>query len=216
VEASVRPSVAVPAAEAVDDPKLSTAIAAFARDLDAGRVRTVDGRWHDREELRRLRAALTHLDAELGTRSLSEVAPADVERLVGLLRVEGLPETRLNSITEAFRSVLVHAAGRGTIDERPAIGPPRGQPTAERDEALEERDRELADRQAIADETEPLEPDHAASISVRADAPPRQIDTPRTPTEAVLGVAVEAAKWTERLIVLAFVVVVVVLALELG
>jgi hypothetical protein len=199
VEASVRPSAGEAEARRgpgtdqplgqgprpVDDPKLSTVIAAFRRDLAAERVRGLHRLPRSREELRRLGSALTHIDSELGTANIDSVGPGDAGSLIDRLAEAGLAEDRLRSVSEALRSLFAYAVARGLLERDPI--------------------EDGGERRTGGGTLPP------------ASAPdPWSSDDLLRPAYAALGFAVRIAKWTERLIVLAFVVVVVLLVLELS
>jgi site-specific recombinase XerC len=87
-------------------------IADFLRDAERGIVRAAADRPHTPRDVRELRAALGHVDAELGTERVRAVTAADVEALVERLRAAGLSERRLDTIVEALRALDAYAAAR--------------------------------------------------------------------------------------------------------
>jgi hypothetical protein len=187
----------------VDDRRLSTVIAAFRRDVEVTRP---------------LSAALTHIDSELGGRPVGSLDAGDAEALLGRLRDAGLTEHRLAAVSEALRALFAYAVDAELLDRSPLDGRPPGRPTRP-EAALRGPERRAQAPPSLA--ARPPEPpdvryEPTALPPRLADPPPRAAKPLRTPTEAVLAVAVGAAKWTERLILLAFVVVVIALALELG
>jgi hypothetical protein len=87
---------------------LGDVIADFLR--DAGQGLMPSDRPYTPAEVRDLRAALGHVDAELGREPVRGVQAADIEALVERLRAAGLSERRLAAMLEALRALDRYAA----------------------------------------------------------------------------------------------------------
>lgn len=96
---------------------LGAVIAEFMRATDAGA---------DRE----LRAALTHVDAELGTMPVGTVRPRHLTALLEDLREAGLSPRREAAVVEALHAVFAFAVARGLVaaDPTPGAAPRRAAP----------------------------------------------------------------------------------------
>lgn len=96
---------------------LGAVIAEFMRATDAGA---------DRE----LRAALTHVDAELGTMPVGAVRPRHLTALLEDLREAGLSPRREAVVVEALHAVFAFAVARGLVaaDPTPGAAPRRAAP----------------------------------------------------------------------------------------
>jgi len=78
-------------------------------------------------ERRELRAALSHVDAELGSLPLRDVSPRRVDELIDDLRAEGLSESREAAILDAVDELFDFARARPPADRDPIDGPePQG------------------------------------------------------------------------------------------
>ena len=166
-QTALRPTRCAGETRAVATP-LDRLIDEYLREADAGRVLDLDGSAYTPAGLRRLRRALTPVQAVAGTLELAtldhgEHAPEQLGRQV--VEQAGLPPSRLEPIVAALRSVCGFAAegGRGArATERPLGGPKAA-----------------------------------------------------TPTDAMLILGAHVGVWTERIIVIAFVLAAIGLAREL-
>jgi len=156
---------------------VESVIADFLREAQEGRALAIGGRPYTRDELRELRAALTHIASELGTMSVEDVRGWDVHALVDRLREAGLSPGRLSSVVEGFRSLYVYADRRKLIERSPVPGP--------------------------------------ASLGQDERADGESGDVP-SPTDAMLALGAQVVNWTERLVLLAFILVVLALGVEFG
>ena len=165
--------------------ELGAVIAEFLTDAERGWVRDGAGRPYTREGLRELRAALRHIEAELGTMGIADVRSSDVDGVVRRLRNAHLTAswTTTTSIFAAFRALYAYAIGRGLVGESPVEEPP----AAPRWESVPPPD----------------------------SGPPRQVSEGSTPTEVVLALSEHATSWVVRAIVVAFVLVASAVLIEL-
>jgi hypothetical protein len=106
---------------------------------DAGQGLIPSDRPYTPAEVRDLRAALGHVDAELGGEPVRAVRAADIEALVGRLRAAGLSERRLAAMLEALRALDRYAGQRRAdplpvprlsdpAEEKPGSAPPAPAP----------------------------------------------------------------------------------------
>ncbi|HEX5617313.1 MAG TPA: hypothetical protein VFX51_02785 [Solirubrobacteraceae bacterium] len=112
-----RPASRRPLSPLTRDSSLGAVIAEFMRATDSGA---------DRE----LRAALTHVDAELGTMPVRTVRPRHLTALLEDLREAGLSPRREALVVEALHAVFAFAVARGLVaaDPTPDAAPRRAAP----------------------------------------------------------------------------------------
>jgi hypothetical protein len=94
------------------------ALAELIRAAEDGRAQTPAGRPYTRAQLRDLRAALGHVDAELGSLPLQALRHRHVDALVQDLRQEGLSARRETAILDALD--LLYEERAASRKERPA------------------------------------------------------------------------------------------------
>lgn len=150
----------------------------------AGFVRATDPHGDRRE----LRAALSHVEAELGTMPVRAVRTRHVTALLDELRRAGLSPRRETAIVEALRSLYAFAVARGLVAVSP-IGEPARRPTA-----VPRPPRRPAD--------EPRTPPRARAAPV--------------PTLTMLALGARVAFWTTWIIMLGFIALLVLLVVEFG
>jgi hypothetical protein len=81
-------------------------------------------------ERRRLRAALSHVEAGLGTMPIRAVRPRHVATLLDHLQDAGLSDRREAAVVEALHSLFAYAIARGLVAADPVDEPERrGPPT---------------------------------------------------------------------------------------
>ena len=177
----------------VDKTHVGALIASYVRDAEAGRTRDPAGGTYTPAALRSLRRSLDHVEAAAGDVDLTVVDDAGLE-LLGrqVVHHAGLPQSRLGSIVHALRVLSAYAAGRA-----PA-GPPPTDPLPWADPP---RWTDLPPRAAAPRASEP---DPAAAPEAR------------TPTFTLLALGARVSAWIERIIVIAFVLTAIGLALELA
>jgi hypothetical protein len=200
--AAAAPAV-VPAGE-----QLGAVIAEFLQDAQNGRARDYAGQPYTRESLRELRAALTHVDSELGDLSLDAVTGRHVQMLLDDVRDAGLAASRISSIVMALHSLYAYAIDRGLAAGSPLPGPVVPAPVAPAP---------VAPAPAIQDsrwDTPDTRWDTAASHWDTPDAPAPS-SAQRTPTIELLAVARRVVGWTVTTIVVLFVLLLVVLIQQL-
>jgi hypothetical protein len=148
---------------------LDRLIAEYLREADAGRALDVDGSAYTPAGLRRLRRALSPVQAVAGSLDLAALdhVHADTPAQLGRQVVEhaGLPPSRVEPIVAALRSLCGYAAARRR--------------------------------------------------SARATERRRGSDGAPTQTDAMLALGARVGAWTERIIMIAFVLTAIGLALEL-
>jgi site-specific recombinase XerD len=99
---------------------VSAVIADFLEEVDEGRVRDADGDRYARDEVRALRAALSHVASDkLGERDVNTVGSADIRALVSRLRDAGLPRGRVEAMLDALGSLYAYAIRRGLAARNP-------------------------------------------------------------------------------------------------
>ena len=197
-----------------DGRELGAVIAEFLRAAEAGRVRRADGARYGRDDLRALRGALSHVASELGTRGVGTIRGWQIELVLDRLRDAGLPERRVTAVVDALRSLFAYAIGRGLVAASPVIGlsvPDDDVPEFEvpiRDTAARVRDNGTRTRDA-----ETRIRDTQSRIR---DTGTRMWEATRTPTGAMLLLGEQAARWTIRAIVIAFVLLALALVVALA
>ena len=197
-----------------DGRELGAVIAEFLRAAEAGSVRRADGARYGRDDLRALRGALSHVASELGTRGVGAIRGWQIELVLDRLRDAGLPERRVAAVVDALRSLFAYAIGRGLVAASPVIGlsvPDDDVPEFEvpiRDTAARVRDNGTRTRDA---ETRIRD-----TQSLIRDTGTRMWEATRTPTGAMLLLGEQAARWTSRAIVVAFVLLALALVVALA
>jgi hypothetical protein len=178
---------------------LGAVIAEFIGAAREGRVRRTEDRPYSREQLRDLRASLSHVDSALGASDIGLLRPWRIQKLIDGLRDAGLSQRRLSSMLDALRALFAYAVGRGLITSSPVVGVTTPWPDAPTEPRTEEPrpGRSEALRPALFDEP------HALAVDERP-----------TPTYAVLSLVTSAVTWTVRFIVIAFALLGVALVLE--
>jgi hypothetical protein len=101
-----------------DRSSVGGAIAELVRAAEDGRARGPAGETYTRAQLRDLRSALSHLDAELGSLPLQSLRHRHVDALLQDLREEGLSARRENALLVALDLLYAHRAE--SRKERPA------------------------------------------------------------------------------------------------
>lgn len=175
---------------------LGALVAAYLSAAEAGRTLDRAGRRYSPAGVRSLRRALAQVEAVAGpldAAALKVMDPTAIERL-GRQVVEraGLPPTRLGTIVDALRGLAAYTGTRRRpADPRPTDPPRWVDPPTWTDARLR-----------AAPEPPPQSPSAAAPEA-------------RTPTFAMLALGAHISAWTERIIVIAFVLTAIGLALEL-
>jgi hypothetical protein len=185
------------------DDTFTTVIADFLRDAEAGRASDAAGNPYSPAALRCLRRALVHVDAALGTSRLpgAEMDHALVEELGWrVIHETGVPPSRLASVVDALAGLVSYATW-----QRPAALPQWSRPAPRQPERSWERPA----RRHLQD---PFPPDPLAEPMAR----PVSDTEPRTPTFSMLALGAQVGAWMERIIVIAFVLTAIGLALALA
>jgi hypothetical protein len=104
-----RPAHSRPLSPPAGDVTLGSVIAEFLSDAGV-----------DRE----LRAALWHIDAELGTMPVRDIRPRHVTALLDDLRRAGLSASRSDAVEDALHALFAFAVSRRLVAVNPMTGPP--------------------------------------------------------------------------------------------
>jgi hypothetical protein len=189
---------------------LGTLITAYLRAAESGRTLDRSGNPYSAARVRSLRRALGQVEAAAGPldpAALNVMDAAALERL-GRQVVDhaGLPASRLETIVDALRGLSAYAgAGRPRADRLrrrepfPWPDPPSWLDPPSRAEAHEPAP--TSQRAAARESTPP--------------PPPAAAPEARTPTFTMLALGAQVSAWTQRIIVIAFVLTAIGLALEL-
>jgi hypothetical protein len=99
---------------------VGSVITDFLEEADEGRRHDAQRVRHARDEVRALRAALSHVASdELGERDVDAVSDADIRALVSRLRDAGLPPGRVEAVLDALGSLYAYAIRRGMVARSP-------------------------------------------------------------------------------------------------
>ena len=113
-----------------DRSSVGAAVAELIRAAEDGRAQGPGGETYTRAQLRDLRAALSHVDAELGSLPLQSLRHRHVDALLGDLREGGLSARRENAILDALD--LLYAQRAASRTERTTSRTGRGASRTER------------------------------------------------------------------------------------
>jgi hypothetical protein len=111
-------------------------IAAFVQAAEDGRALDGSGERYTPGDLRELRAALSHVDSELGSMDVRAVRTRHVTALLEELRGQGLSSRRETRIAEALTSLYAYALQHDLV----AVGPVIDQPGPEREDPAPSRE----------------------------------------------------------------------------
>jgi hypothetical protein len=170
---------------------LGALIAAYLRAAEAGRTLNRAGRRYSPAEVRSLQRALAQVEAAagpVGANLLGAMDAAALERL-GWQVIDhgGLPPSRLGTIVDALRGLSAYTAAK----PRPAEPRPPAEPAPW------------------------VDPPRRAAAERSHEQGPAAAPESRTPTFTMLALGAQVSAWTERIIVIAFALTVIGLALEL-
>jgi hypothetical protein len=140
---------------------------------------------------RDVRSALSHIDAELGTRPIRTVSARNVVALLGDLRAAGLSPRRETQVADALHALFAFAVARRLIAASPIVETTRPERSA--------RPRSRP-RPAPAAAAPPLE----------------QAEELRTPTLSMLALGARVAWWTALIVTTGFAALLLLLVLELA
>ena len=166
--------------------ELGTVIAAYLQDAEAGRALSPDGGPYSPAALRRVRVALGHVDAAAGGLDPGALGAMDAGELEQLGRL-AVDRAGLSPSRLPLMLQALHSLSAYAADGNGSAV--RSGPAV--------RTGATAPSAAVARGGAVAEPD------------------PRTPTYAMLALGAQLGTWTERIIVIAFVLTVIGLALEL-
>jgi hypothetical protein len=168
-----------PPSRLTGDSSVGAVIAAFAKSADPALER------------RELRAALSHIAAELGTMPIRAVRARHVVGLLDDLRDEGLSPRRETAVVDALGSLFAFAVARRLIAVSPVTEPARP----------ERHQRPRPERH------------HRPRPRAAAPAPPEET---HTPTLTMLALGARVAWWTALIVTLGFATLLLVLVVELA
>jgi hypothetical protein len=109
VTAGADPAFAFPSRQTPGGPLLGDVIAQYLADAEDGRARESGGKRYTRESLRELRAALAHVDSQMGDRPVDELTSETVARLLGELARTGVATDRIDSVVLALHALHSYA-----------------------------------------------------------------------------------------------------------
>lgn len=165
------------------DSSLSEVIAEFLRTTDPGAGR------------RELRAAISHVDAELGTIPVRAVRSRHVSAMLARLRRAGLSSRRQSAVLEALHSLFSFALARRLVSVDPTPD-----------------DRTSWDVDPTVDDWTRRDEHRPAPAAHRAPAPTRS----PTPTLTMLALGARVALWTTWIVTIVFVLLLLALFVELA
>jgi len=180
-----------------------TVIAEYVREAEAGRALDAAGHPYSPAALRSLRRALVHVEAALGSMPLHAVDDMDsavVDYLARQVLADArLSPSRLDSIVDALSSLVAYATR-----QRPA-DPPRWEPPVRRPPAdLRRWEHPVRQRSAAPPPRDWLDEPAPRPVGDREA---------RAPTDTMLALGAQVGTWVERIIVIAFVLTAIGLAL---
>jgi hypothetical protein len=181
---------------------LGTLVAAYLSAAEAGRTLDRAGRRYSPAGVRSLRRALAQVEAAAGPLDAATLKLMDAAAIGRLSRqvVEhaGLPPSRLGTIVDALRGLAAYTGAR----HRPADPPPADPPP-------------LVDPPPWVDPPAWTDPPLRAAPKLAPHSPSAAAPEARTPTFTMLALGSHVSAWIERIIVIAFVLTLIGLALEL-
>jgi hypothetical protein len=240
--ASRRPSGGRPRQRRSKGPDLDTVIRDFLQAADAGGVDRRLGEPYAFETLLDLRGAMSYVDDELRTMAIADVRRRHIQKLVDELRAGGLPSTIVVTVVDSLRALYAFAIQRDLVDFSPVVelGMPAEDDGAEEDGTwshapapapLPAQPPPFPYPPATAAQSQPppsaFPPEQAPSSLTAPPQPPpygpdwqfyetRAREAPAAPTTAMLALGGRVMTWTTRLALIAFALLVLVLARELG
>jgi hypothetical protein len=180
-------------------------IAGYLRDAETGRTRDPAGGIYSPASLRSLRRSFDHIEAVAGHTDAAVLRVMDDAALERLGRQvvdqDGLPPGQLGPIVHALRCLSEYAAGRSPAEPLTWVDPPASPDPPRWADRLPRAT--AAYRPPPAETQHASEPDPAAA----PEAP--------TPTFTMLALGAHVSAWIERIVVIAFVLTAIGLALEL-
>ncbi len=238
--AARRPSGARSRQRRSKGPDLDTVIRDFLLAADAGSVDRRVGEPYAFETLLDLRGAMSYVDDELRTMAIADVRRRHVQKLVDDLRAAGLPSTIVVTVVDSLRALYAFAIQRDLVDFSPVVelGMPPEDDGVEEDGTWSHAPVPPpppaqpppfpypAATAPLSQPPPPSFPPPQASSSLGAPPPPygpdwqlyeaRASEAPAAPTSAMLALGGRVMTWTTRLALVAFALLVLVLARELG
>jgi hypothetical protein len=241
--AARRPSGGRPRQRRSKGPDLDNVIRDFLRAADAGGVDRRLGEPYAFETLLDLRGAMSYVGDELRTMAIADVRRSHIQKLVDDLRAAGLPSSIVGTVVDSLRALYAFAIQHDLVDFSPVVelGMPPEDDGAEEDGTWShapapplppaQRQPPFPYPPATAAQSQPppaaFPPGQASSsLTAPPQAPPyapdwqfseaRAREAPAAPTSAMLALGGSVMTWTTRLALVAFALLVLVLARELG
>ena len=222
-------------------PDLDTVIRDFLREADAGGVDRRLGEPYAFESLLDLRGAMSYVDDELRTMPIADVRRRHIQKLVDDLRAAGLPSSIVLTVVDSLRGLYAFAIQRDLVDFSPVVelGMPAEDDGPDDDGTWSHAPAPPPPPSAPP----PPQPPPVATVAQPAapppppqappswpTAPPQPTpygpdwqypeapagETAAAPTAAMLALGGRVMTWTTRLALIAFALLVLVLARELG
>jgi hypothetical protein len=233
-----RPPAPKPRRPRSGGPTLDTVVRQFLRAADEGSVDRRPGEPYTHETLLDLRGSMSYVDDRLRAMALRDIRRRHVQKLVDDLRSVGLPPTVVETVVDSLRSLYAYAIHRNLVDFSPVVEltmpdadgsgdergtwaqvpptprpsfPPPPPPTAPPAETLPPPYPTSSFPPPYSAPTQPGSP---------AGAPDWEYGTQAretlAPTTAMVALGGSVVTWMTRLALIAFVLLVLVLARELG
>ena len=236
-----RPAAGAPRRRRSARPSLDSVIRDFLRAIDEGRIDRRPNEPYTFETLLDVRGAMSYVDEALREMVLADIRRRDVQRLVDDLSSRGLPASLVVTVVESLRALYAFAIQRDLVDFSPVVelGMPVDDYDAEEDATWSQV--RLTPPPAVAPPAapyafHPFAQPPAPTPPPASTAPPQPPPTPHqpprtepdwefhdppprepiTPTSAMVALGGRVVTWTTRLALVVFVLLVLVLARELG
>jgi hypothetical protein len=223
-------------------PDLDAVIRDFLQAADAGGVDRRLGEPYAFEALLDLRGAMSYVDAELRAMAIADVRRRHIQKLVDDLRAAGLPSSIVMTVVDSLRALYAFAIQNDLVDFSPVVelGMPAEDDGAEDDGTWSHappappppaQPAPFPYPPATATQSQPPPPGFppeqtSSTFGAPLQPPPHGPDwqlygagareAPAAPTSAMLALGGRVMTWTTRLALVAFALLVLILARELG
>jgi hypothetical protein len=200
--------------------QIGAVIKDFLEAAEQGRTVRRPGEPYASESLHELRGALSYVDYELRAMDIRDVRRRHVQTLVDDLRSAGLPPARVLSVVDALRSLYAFAIQRDLVDFSPVVelelpvdgfvGQERTAPGFQADPPPQAPPYTPGwdNREAPGWNNR-----EAPGSDDRADGKRKET---LTPTAAMAALGGQVLTWTTRIVVIAFILIVIAVGRELG
>ncbi len=188
-----------------EEQEMGAVITDFLAAVEGGRVVRHPGEPYTLESLRELRGALSYVDYELRAMDIRDVRRGHLKALVEDLQAAGVPPLRLLSVVDALQSLYAFAIHRDLVDFSPVVE--LGLPF----------DGVVASAQPRREvEVDPPPRARQSALGHEDDWARGNQQEPPNPTAAMLALGAQVAKWTTRVVVIAFILIVLAIGRALG